>query len=168
MRLATVVASVLLISPLGFSIPAPADAQTLSAQLSTGLPLRAGSYRLTLAGSHDHSYGATFRGKVGGIAFSGISVQPHRDAADYVITGKWGRDKFRLPVMMSVGVLHPGGVILVVKVTGTLGGYAVHGTLEIGGNSVAFTGTAGTTKVTMSAPISAAGSTNETALVKIG
>lgn len=168
MRLAATLTFLLGFSPLGFLISTPADAETFAARLSTGLPLKPGSYELILDGSHDHSYGATFRGKLGGIAFSGISVQPHRHAAVYVITGAWGRDKFRLPVVMSVGVLHPGGVLLVVKVSGTLGGQAVHGSLEIHGEIVTFTGTAGTTKVTMRAPISAAGSTHERARVKIG
>ena len=123
---------------------------------------------MILVSTHDHSWGATFSGKVGGVAFSGVSAQPHRDATDYVITGKWGREKFRLPAVASVGVLHPGGFILAVKVTGTLGGHAVRGTLDVGGVGVSFSGTAGTTKVTMTAPISAVGSTNKSVLVKIG
>jgi hypothetical protein len=113
-RIATVAASLLLLGPVGFPVWMPAEAQMLAGRhLSTGLPLNAGSYRLTLASSHDHSNGATFSGKVGGTAFSGISVQPLRDATDYVITGQWGREKFRLPAVMSAGVLHPGGLLLI-------------------------------------------------------
>jgi hypothetical protein len=55
-----------------------------------------------------------------------------------------------------------------VKVTGTLGGHVVHGTLDVGGKSFAFSGTAGRARVTMTAPLSAVGSTSETVLVKIG
>jgi hypothetical protein len=168
-RITTVAASLLLFGSLGFPVRVLAGAQTLAGrQRSTGLPLKAGSYRLTLASSHDHNDGATFSGNVGGIAFSGVSVQTHRDATDYVISGQLGREKFRLPAEMSVGVLHPGGLLLVVKVTGTLGGSAVHGTLDVGGKEFSFLGTAGRARVTMSAPLSAVGSTRETVLVKIG
>jgi hypothetical protein len=62
---------------------------------------------------------------------------------------------------------HADGVFIVVKVTGTIGGYAVRGTLDVGAKGLAFSGTAGTTRVTMSASINPVGA-NGTVLVKIG